>query len=354
MKKRTRLFLIVATAVLCAGLGTGLVAAYMGGFQNLVIIGSDGPEELAYVPKDAGMLAYADVRAIMSSPLHQKFHQQLQKGPGDVGPNSFQSETGINFDTDVDHVLASATGGNPDAQQDRPLVLARGRFDPVRIEGLIRSHGGTVQDYKGKRLLTQSDQHIGVAFVEPDLVAVGTPEAVRRAIDTKAAGNGTIKDNAEVMRLVRDIDGGTAWAVARFDTITKSGRLPGTVASQLPPLNWFAVTGQIDDGVRGSVRAEARDEAAAKDLQEVVRGFMALARLQAGQHAEFAALINSLELSGQGSTVTLGFNIPGEMIDALSAMHADRRPGPGGAPVPPQRRRQTRPVQPGAAQAPSL
>ena len=72
MTKRTRLFLSIAAGVLVAGLGTGLVASYMGGFQGLTIVGGDGPEELAYVPSDARFVAYADVRDVMSSEVRRK------------------------------------------------------------------------------------------------------------------------------------------------------------------------------------------------------------------------------------------------------------------------------------------
>ena len=87
-----------------------------------------------------------------------------------------------------------------------PLVLARGRFDQVRLEGFAREEGGVVEDYKGIRLITHDN--FAVAFVEPGLVALGAPAAVRRAIDTKQAGNGNVTGNDEVMRLVRDIDDG--------------------------------------------------------------------------------------------------------------------------------------------------
>jgi hypothetical protein len=43
MTKRTRVFLGVACGILVVGLGTGLVTAYVGGFQNLVILGGTGP-----------------------------------------------------------------------------------------------------------------------------------------------------------------------------------------------------------------------------------------------------------------------------------------------------------------------
>jgi hypothetical protein len=335
MTKRTRLFLWVAVGILVAGLGTGLVASYVG-FQNLVIIGGDGPEELSYLPADVRFVAYATVRDVKDSEVRRKL-TALQPGASG-GADHFREQTGIDLETDVDYIVAAASEptGTTESPGGPPLVLARGRFDPVRIETLIREQGGSVEDYNGSRLLVQDAMKLAVVFVEPGLAAIGTPSAVRRSIDTKAAGT-DLRGNAEVMQLIRDIDDGDVWAVARFDAVP-GGSLPADLASQLPPISWFSASGIIDSGLQGQVRAEARDEASAQNLQEVLRGFVALARLQAGQHAEIGELLNSLQLAAVGKTVSLSFSVPSEVIDALGALHAQRsgasQPAPAPAPSP--------------------
>ena len=220
--------------------------------------------------------------------------------------------------------------GEP-TQGEPPLVLAKGRFDEVRIEGLIRDQGGVVEDYNGSKLLISDEKKLAVVFLEPGLVAIGGADAVRKSIDTKAAGS-NVKGNDEVMRLVRDIDDGDAWVVARFDALT-GGRLPAEVANQLPPINWFSARGFVNSGVEGQLRVETRDEVSAKNLQDVVRGFMALGRLQSGQHPEVAAFLDTVQLSGDGKTVSLSFSLPPEMIEALGALRA-QRPAPRTTPAP--------------------
>src|SRR6187455_1155010 len=340
MTKRTRLFLGVASGILVAGLGTGLVAAYVGGFQNFTLIGGDGPAELTYVPADARVVAYADIRNVMNSEVRRKLSASLQ-GTGD-GAAHFKEQTGIDLETDVDYVVASASGMGEPTQSEPPLVLAKGRFDEVRIEGLIRDQGGVVEDYNGSKLLISDEKKLAVVFLEPGLVAIGGADAVRKSIDTKADGS-NIKGNGDVMRLVRDIDDGDAWVVARFDALT-GGRLPVEVANQLPPINWFSARGFVNSGVDGQLRVETRDEVSAKNLQDVVRGFMALGRLQSGQHPEVAAFLDTVQLSGDGKTVSLSFSLRPEMIEALGALRAQRpaprttpaptpAPKPGGAPA---------------------
>jgi hypothetical protein len=300
----------------------------VGGFQNLTLIGGDGPAELAYVPADSRVVAYADIRDVMGSEVRRKL-SAFQQGAND-GAAHFKEETGIDLETDIDYVVASSSGMGDPTQGEPPLVVAKGRFDEVRIEGLIRDQGGVVEDYKGSRLLVSDEKKLAVVFLEPGVVAIGGAAAVRKAIDTKAGG-ANIKGNGDVMRLVRGIDDGDAWVVARFDALT-GGKLPAEVANQLPAINWFSAKGFVNSGVEGQVRVETRDEAAAKNLQDVVRGFMALGRLQAGQHPEFAEFLNSVQLSGDGKTVSLSFSLPPEMIDALGALRAQRaRPRPAPA-----------------------
>lgn len=315
MTKPTRVFVAVAISVLVAGLGTGLIASYMG-FQGLAVISGNGPDELAYVPADARLLGFTNVREVMNSELRQKFrelHPQAGRG-GDL-----ETQTGINIETDLDHVVVAIFGSGTN---HRPLVLARGRFNETRIAGLVLEKGGTTEDYNGKRLLVlaSGDGPGGVlTFAEPGLVIFGDAAAVKQAIDTRA-GSDNVTDNADLMGLVRDVDDANAWAVGRFDALTMDPRLPRNVLEQLPPINTFAASGHINGGVRATLRVEARDDAAAQDLREVVRGFIALARLQTGRNPQITTLLNSVELAGDGTTVALSLTIPASALDLLAPL----------------------------------
>jgi hypothetical protein len=172
---------------------------------------------------------------------------------------------------------------------------------------------------------------MAISFVEPGIVAAGSLAAVRRAIDTKATDDASVTGNAELMELVRDMDQGTAWAVGRFDSLAQS-RLPEEVTAKLPPISWFAATGRVNGGVEALVRAEASTEQGAEDLRQVVQGFLALARLQSGNNPQLSGVINSLQLGGQGRTVSLSVSVPAELIDLLGAAN---RPNDRNNPVPP-------------------
>ena len=314
MTKSTRYFMAGSAAVMAAGLCTGLVAFYGGGFQP--VWASSVSTELVYGPADATVVAYADVRSIMDSQLRQQLKQAI---PAPTGQQEFQEKTGIDIDRDIDYVVAAMT--SVDSGRPSGLVVARGRFDTVTLEALAREHGGTVEEYKGKRLVNSPAEHteqITLAFLEPGLVAVGSSSAVRHAIDAATSAT-SITSNDEMMNLVKDIEtGNNAWAVGRFDVLASRAQLPTEIAQHIPPVKWFAAAGHINGGVSGLLRAEANDEESAQRLRDVVRGFLALAQLQGQNDQRIASLASSMQLSGEGKTVALSFSVPAEILQLMT------------------------------------
>ena len=335
MTKKTRYFMTGSAAVLAGGLCTGLVAYYGGGFQALVA--STGPTELSYVPADASVVAYADVKSIMHSELRQRFKQSVPMPMGEEGQREFFEKTGIDIENDIDYIVAAATalpgGGTP----PNGVIVARGRFDVVKLEGLALQHGAQAQEYKGKRLLTlnhststveapadgtaitsQTHNKTGVlAFLEPGLVAIGDVASVQRAIDAQLSAH-SITSNNEMMDLVTDIEQtNNAWAVGRFDLIAGQAKLPDEIATKIPPVKWLAVAGHVNGGVSAQLRAEANDAQAAENLRGVLNGVISLAKLQGQNDPKLTSLVNSLQLSGSGTTVRLSFALPAELFELM-------------------------------------
>jgi hypothetical protein len=316
MTKRTRIFMAGSAAVMAVGLCAGFIAYYGGGFQKLDAF--SGSTELAYVPADATVVAYADVRSIMSSQLREQL-RQVMPDQQHTGQREFQERTGIDIEHDIDYVVASMTSVGPN--HPNGLVVARGRFDVVRLEGLAREHGATVEEYKGKRLVTSAHEadgeHFTLAFLEPGLVALGGTSAVKHAIDANMSA-ASVTGNDEMMQLVGEIArANNAWAVGRFDVLASQARLPDEIKSRVPAVKWFAAAGHINGGVEGTLRAEARDEQSAQQLRDVVRGFLALAQMQGQNDPKLSAIAQSLQLSGDGTTVALAFTLPAELLQLI-------------------------------------
>jgi len=124
------------------------------------------------------------------------------------------------------------------------------------------------------------------------------------------------------MRLVGDMGGESLWAVGRFDALTTQATLPAEVAERIPPLTWFSAAGKVNGGLQAVVKAEAKDEQAAANLRDIVRGFVALAKMQAGSKPSIQKMLPDVQLSGDGKEVAISFAVTNEMLDALEAARA--------------------------------
>jgi len=352
MTTKTRYFVVVSTLVLAVGLGTGLVAYYVG-FPAGAFASRGGPADLGFVPRNASVIAYANVHEIMTSELRQKMRRAIPIHEN--GQQELENQTGINLETDIDTIVACI---GPEAGGAKPsgagMVLARGRFDETKIEALMREHGAHVETYSGKRLIVADPKardldpdatddsnrrprsshptDYSLSFIEPGLAAIGSTSLIKSAIELHKSGNNpqagleSVTGNDELMNLVRSLDNSNAWAVGRFDALRTQARLPENVLSQIPAITWFAVSGHINGGLRGTLRAEARDDESANNLRDVVRGFLALARLGSNAKPELQAVMQSLELGGAGKTVSLSFTVPAELFDVIGAMTGPRKP----------------------------
>ena len=316
MTRRTHYVMRGAASVLVIGLCTGLVA-YYGGTPPAMTAAVAGPEELQYVPADALAVAYANIRAVMLSDFRQRI-RDLE--PEAEARQKFQELTGINLEEDIDYVVACAI-----SDQDEPggLVLLRGRFNQVQLETLARERGSTVEDHHGKRMLLleqlrdEPRRAPVVAFLEPGLLALGDEASVRRAIDLPSSAQ-NVTTNGELMELLSHIDSdSTAWAVGRVDDPAAQALLPDEVANHIPAVTRIAVGGHINGGISGTLTAETRDDEAGQNLRNVLTGLMALAKMQAGSRPGLQPLLDSLQLSGVGTTVTLSFRLPPDVLELL-------------------------------------
>lgn len=335
MSKNTRYFLIGSAVVLSMTLGTGLVAYYNGGLPG---VGQTSDADLAYLPANAAAIGYADVRTIMSSEFSQKIRQVMPTGEEKA---KIQAELGVDIEKDIDSV-AVAYVGSAASPFDGALVIVRGRLNQGQIEALATQHGAVASDYQGRRILTMANEHhqahaavegkvavvrdneptAGIAFLEQGVVAFGEISALKGAIDSAATGN-DVRKNADIMGVVNDIrHTGNAWFVGKFDAIAGNAAIPQPVKDHIPPVDTFAASIHVNGGLRGLVRADARDDKAAEQLRDVVRGAVAAGRLMAGQNKEMDAMLNSLQISGSGKSVGVSFTLPSQLLDMINGVAA--------------------------------
>ena len=342
MTVRTRYFVIVSLLVVGVGLGTGLLAYYVG-FPTSAFLVTGGPEELRYLPSTSAVVAYADVREVMASELRQRFRESIASDAQENGQREFQELTGINIETDIDRVVASFDASSTTTNRmGTGVVLARGRFDEVKIESLMREHGarrgglqGQASDHGRNAKTADAPGHPDPEYRcspdspdPPELFAEFRRDRPRRSGHhrSRAARRGPAqrRRRQRIDQRGPDGTGEGAWDWQRlggrpFRRAAGTGPSARSSCRQAPPITWFAVSGRINGGIEALLSAEARDEVSANNLRDVVRGFLALAKLQTRAKPEYQRFVDSLQLSGTGNIVALSVDVPAQMFDALRA-----------------------------------
>lgn len=320
MRRRTYQGLFGSTGILALALTVGWIAYVLGGLPAEAIT-QVGRDELRYVPADANIVAYVNVQDLRLS----DFGQRLNAVEMDLGGlRQFQEQTGIDIKADIDQIVACLI---PTSENTKPsgLVVLEGRFDTVRLEELTRENGGTIEDYLGTRLLKMETgfDEVTMAFMEPGVIAFGSDATVRRVLDLPSAG-GDVTSNRRLMVLMSHIEGDSnAWAIGQLDDQTALTWLPDEIGSQVLRLTSFAISGLVNGGVKGSIRADARDEEAGQNLHNALQGFLALARMQSVFRPELHGVLDSFRASIDRSTVTLTFAVPAEILELLEPSRPD-------------------------------
>ena len=325
---RSRLVVVWSSVVVAAGLAAALGALVLDPAREAV--GPLPPEGTALLP-EARFVMGLDVQRFAASPFYKRY------GARGGRPDAFaelQAKTGLDPERDVEHVFVA--GGARVGQRAAALVM--GRFDRSRIARAIETEkrGVTWKSLHGANvyLFGESSKSPGaLAFLDDSSIVLGAQASVEAAVANHAAGPGPAS-NGPLVALLRGVrPGSTFWMVgdrsllANLPTTLPTGGSGGEAALSLPTLQTIVVTGDLDPQVSLSVIGDTVDAAAAKNVADVVRGFVALASLQASQRPELARLASAVSVTTEASRVHVDARFPYDLLDALS-------PSPS-APLPP-------------------
>jgi hypothetical protein len=319
---RSRLAVLVSTVVVVVGVVAGLGALWLDPARAAV---GPMPGEALILPADARFVMGFDVKRLTASPFYARYASQRGMRPEAL--TELEEKTGLDPARDVDQIVVV---GLPSAAKGAPgLALALGRFDLYKIgrtletEGKVNGHnvaGVSVYVFK-----EEDARSVALAFLDETSLLFGPRVEVEAAVAGRARGETPFKKNTMLMGLVEKVrPGSTFWMVgdqsllAGMPTSVPAPGGSGEGATiQLPALQALTVTGDLDPQVSLSVTGEARDELAAKNLADVVRGFVALASLQAQQKPELQQLASAFTVATEANRVLVSARIPYEMIDAL-------------------------------------
>lgn len=321
---RSRFVLIAAMTVVVVGVVAGLGALWMDTARAAV-----GPlaGEALILPRDARFVMGFDVKRFAASPFYAKFASQRGMRPDALA--ELEEKTGLNPARDIDQIVIAGSGG----QQGTPgIAVALGRFDLYKLGRAIETQGkgATGANHEGVTVYSFAGEErraLALAFLDERALVFGPKDQVLEAVTARTRGEAPLKTNAALMARVEQVrPGSTFWMVGDQSLLAglpTSIPAPGASADgsagsiTLPALVGLTVTGDLDPQVAIQVTGEARDALAAKNLADVVRGFVALASLQAQQKPELQQLASAISVATEENRVLLNARVPYELLEAL-------------------------------------
>ena len=318
---RSRLAVLVSTVVVVLGVMAGVGALWLNPARAAV---GPMPAEALILPADARFVMGFDVKRFTASPFYARYASQRGMQPESL--RELEEKTGINPTRDIDQIVVAGTGPGSIG-----LALVTGRFDLYKLGRALETDGKvTGTNHDGVSLYAfkeEGPRPTAVAFLNETSLLFGPKDKVEAAVSSRTRGEMPFKANASLIGLVEKVrPGSTFWMVGDQSLLAglpTSVPAPGASAEgttvSLPQLQSLTVTGDLDPQVSLTIIGQAKDELAAKNLADVVRGFVALMSLQAQQKPELQQLASAVTVATEQTRVLVSARIPYELIDALQA-----------------------------------
>jgi hypothetical protein len=317
---KSRWITILAAVVVLAGLGMGLAAYFS--VPGTSARASTLPDAAAWMPASANFVAYVDIASVLSSPLKEQWEER-KNVMKEV--EEFRDKTGMDPWTDF-RTLSFSAGKMGDAE-NWGLALT-GDLDPEKLIAVIEERERVERTPYGETTLylferseeSTDDQTKALAFPSLSTALFGSPDYVRSMLNVGTGGEasaveGPLAEWLDVLPLNE-----TFWCVGNsteFHRVVneKDG------ASSIPPLQSFAVSGNLGADVSMIGRARAADADSAQKLADVVRGFIAMGSLQQQDRPELQAILDSVQIDILESNVEVVMSVPFETLRRLMEHH---------------------------------
>jgi hypothetical protein len=319
---RSRLAVLTSMTVVVVGLAAALGALWLDPARAAV---GPMPAPALVLPADARYVMGFDVKRLTSSSFYARYRSQKGMRPETLA--QLEEKTGLDPERDIDQIVVAGTG--PARGGVPGIALVTGRFDLYKLGRAIET-GGKARSYTHDGVTVyaygeEGPRATAVAFLDESTLLFGQKDRVEAAVASRTRGETPLRGNAALVTLVERVrPGSTFWMVGDQSLLAglpASIPAPGAAGAtvSLPALLSLTVTGDLDPQVSLDVTGEARDEAAAKNLADVVRGFVALMSLQAQQKPELQQLASAFSVATEKNRVVVTARIPYAMIDALQA-----------------------------------
>jgi hypothetical protein len=322
---RSRQFAFASLGIVAVGVAVAVGALAFSSTKGLGPL----PAEALSLPAEAPFMAGIDVRRLVAS----EFYKRQMAARGEAHPDAFrelEEKTGLDPERDVDQiVIAGGKGGVGPAG----IVFVVGSFDEYKLSRAIEAKPGvTWEKREGATLYQFGDAGKAaraLAFLDAHTLVLGATPLVNATLENRSRGASPLLAKSALKALLERVKpGSTFWVVGDQSVLANlpaSFPAPGAAAGSgatltLPALESLIVTGDVEPLVALSATGDTADEKAARDLADVVRGFVALASLSAKQNPQLQQLAQAVSVTTSAKQVEVSLRIAPELLESLASM----------------------------------
>lgn len=277
---------------------------------------------LSLVPPDAVSVAMVRVDDMRRSPIAQHLFERMRTAHPDADAERLLREAGLRPAEDVDTLLVTLSpSGSPG--YPRALVVADGRFDPVRLGKSLESRGAVRRSSFGVTYFLAPENEgpqPAFCFWGRELVVAGTEEAVLAAIGSLLRGEDRFATSTLGYQMFRIPPRASGWVL--FDVqrarAMRSLQAPGASPFSSESLAavkdvsfvslWVAETGERLEFGSAAVAADPETRTLVEDL---LKGMLASLRLAAQQRQpEMVKVVRRFVVRTEADAVSLSGSVP--------------------------------------------
>ena len=268
------------------------------------------PASLKFLPPDTEGIAFVDVAALRNASLFQDARKtgtlQLEKGMA-----NFVYATGLNPEQDVDRITVGKLGTN------QILMIVQGNIDKFKAQQYFRDKGKEEETYLGQTIFRDGDG--GFVFLD-GVVLMGQIDAVRKGLDQMSLP-GSASLRSDLTAAIQTIEAGNqVWAVGDFSVgdLPSVVREPAPIVDMLKSLQHATYQMRIDNDVHARATGTFSDENSAKNIGDLARGALAIAKMQVAQkQPDVVHLLDGIQVSNSGMTLTVQVDESGDLLKKL-------------------------------------
>lgn len=287
---------------------------------------------LSLVMPDAKVIAGARVDQAKNSPFGMYVLTHLQIDDPDFV--KFITVTGFDPRRDVREVLVASNSAQYDPSHW--LVLAKGTFNPERIEAAALANGGGVAKHRGVSMIRAhadgDPTQASVAFLDASTAVMGDNAGIEAAIDRRRANTPvSTKLAGKVQQVSTAYD---FWFTTLVPLAEFAGAMPDPNLGNAMKGNLLGAIQQTSGGVKfGStvqlfaeaVTRSPQDAAALVDVVKFIAGLVQTNRQNDKTAAQVSTLLDGLQTTTQGNVMTMTLAIPESTLEQMmTSMRQDR------------------------------